>query len=111
LYLSSLELTLQQRRLDRHVIKNGVEHGVSELSPSQRKILGSAGQNYRFFVEVIIGWHKCSRFEEYLAEHGKMSICKIVKTTSGRCEGHKKSHSIEVKRMQKYVNAHTFIFV
>jgi hypothetical protein len=46
--MSSLEFTLQQRgRLDRHVIKNGVEHGVPALSASQRKIIGLARQKYR----------------------------------------------------------------
>lgn len=48
----------------------------------QRKIAGSAKQNYRSSAVVIVRWDAFSKSEEYLEKHGKIHIYKMVKINS-----------------------------
>ena len=56
-------------------------------------------QNFRTVGKIIF------QSEEYLTKQGEIQIYKIMR------KSHKRSVSMNLRFMQKYINVHTFIFI
>jgi len=80
------------------------------LPTSQQNTIGAAEQKLSGFAGAIVPLTKFSQLEEYLAKHGTVQIYKIMKTNIiDKC--HNRTHSTNLRLVQKFVNAYIFNFI